>query len=67
MFLRVATARDAPVNERENGAEGSTRKRRAKAARIAGGWRRSWKRVELPKDFPIWRSPLAVPFAAPVL
>jgi len=36
------------------------RRTRAKAARIAGGWDRSWKRLKLPKDFPIRRSPLVV-------
>jgi len=43
------------------------RRTRAKAARMAGGWNHSRKRAELPKDAPIRRSPLAVPFAAPVL
>jgi len=43
------------------------RRTRAKAARIAGGWDRSWKRAERPKDFPIRRSSLGVPLAASVL
>jgi len=42
------------------------RRTRAKAARIAGGWDRSWNRAEQPKDASIRRSPLAIPFAAPV-
>jgi len=43
------------------------RRTRAKAARIAGGWDRSWKRAELPKEFSSRRSPSSVPFATPVL